>query len=118
MIKLTEVRAKFFPLELDHHKFGIAIQPLLYLNEPPQDNEGFVDYSRVAWPSSQCVKDNMVILLQSSAMPNIHLNSVKWKEAVEKGDFPRRESAFCWPNPRREDVDTEPEDAFEDTSGK
>jgi hypothetical protein len=122
IVRVTEVRAKMFPMEESHHKFGVGVQPLLWVEDAPLDEQGEIDFSKVVWPSSQEVKDAGAKLLQSATMPNVHLNSLKWRETLEKhsgtGTFPRRPSTFSWPTPRREDVDTEPEDNFEDVSGE
>ena len=117
MVKVTEVRAKFYPLAEQHHKFGLAVQPLVFLSDPPVDSEDYVDFSAVQWPASQSVKDAQAALLQASVMPNVHLNVGKWREAVTKKDFPRRDSAFSWPGPRREDEESETDSSSEDSSG-
>ena len=117
MVKVTEVRAKLFPLAEQHHKFGLAVQPLIFLSDPPVDDEEYVDFSAVQWPASQRVKDAQAALLQASVMPNVHLNVAKWREAVTKKDFPRRESAFAWPSPRREDEESENDSGSGDSSG-
>ena len=117
MIKVTEVRAKLYPLAEQHHKFGLAVQPLVFLSDPPVDDEDYVDFSAVTWPASQAVKDAQAALLQSSVMPNVHLNVSKWREAVAKKDFPRRDSAFSWPGPRRENEESEADSSSENSSG-
>ena len=116
MVKVTEVRAKFYPLAEQHHKFGLAVQPLVFLSDPPVDNEDYVDFAAVQWPASQRVKDAQAALLQASIMPNVHLNVAKWREAVSK-DFLRRDSAFSWPGPRREDEDSSSDSSSENSSG-
>ena len=45
------------------------------------------------------------------------MNVEKWMENMSKGCFERRETSVKWPQPRREDQDTE-ESAFEDTDGE
>ena len=117
MVKVTEVRAKLFPLAEQHQKFGLAVQPLFFLSDPPLDDEDYMDFSAVQWPTSQSVKDAQAALLQASVMPNVHLNVAKWREAVTKKDFPRRESAFAWPSPRREDEESENDSGSGDSSG-
>ena len=117
MVKVTEVRAKFFPLAEQHQKFGLAVQPLVYLSDPPVDGEEYVDFPAVQWPASQAVKDAQATLLQASIMPNVHLNVAKWREAMTKNDFPRRDSAFAWPGPRREDDESENDSSTDDSTG-
>ena len=55
MVKVTEVRAKLFPLAEQHHEFGLAVQPLIFLSDPPVDDEEYVDFSAVQWPASQSI---------------------------------------------------------------
>ena len=117
-IKVTEVRGRLWPLEEAHHKFGVGVQPILFIENAELDVEGGVDFTRVVWPTSQAIKDVAARLLQSATMPNVHLNAVKWKESLAKGNFVRRNSSLTWPAPRREDADTEPEEDYEDTSGE
>ena len=50
-------------------------------------------------------------------MPNVHLNVAKWREALTKKDFPRRDSAFAWPGQRREDDESENDSSTEDSTG-
>ena len=116
-IKVIECRAKLFPIELPHHKFGIGVQPLIRLEDAEMDYDGNIAVEDVTWPSSQDVKNKLVALLQNSSMPNYHLHYTKWKESLEKGQFERRESPLRWPTARQEDVDTG-ESGLEDTDGK
>ena len=39
-IKVTECKAKLWPLEEPHHKFGTGVQPLLHLDDAQLDDEG------------------------------------------------------------------------------
>ena len=50
-------------------------------------------------------------------MPNVHLNVSKWRESVAKKDFPRRDSTFSWPGPRRENEESEADSSSENSSG-
>ena len=50
-------------------------------------------------------------------MPNVHLNMAKWREAVAKKDFPRRDSTFAWPSPRKEDQESKNDSGSENSSG-
>ena len=50
MVKVTEVRAKFFPLAEQHQKFGLAVQPLIYLSDLLVDGEEYVGFTAVQWP--------------------------------------------------------------------
>ena len=116
-IKVGEQRARMVPIEEPHHKFGLAVQPLIYLDDLELDEGAEPLLDRVTWPLSQHVKDAQAKLLQSATMPNIHLSAVRWKAVVVKGDFERRASQLKWPTPRREEEDTE-ESNLEDTSGE
>ena len=117
-IKVSGMRGKLFPVEEAHHKFGVGIQPLMYADKAGVTEYDDTDFSGVVWPTSQAVKDEAARLLQTSTMPNVHMDSVKWREAVTKGNYVRRSSPSLWPAPRREEEDTEPEDNFVDTSGE
>ena len=116
-IKVSECRGKLYPMEEEHHKFGIAVQPLMIIDDVDTDENGYIDLGNVIWPKSQDVKEDMTKLFQSATMPNYHLTFAKWKESVAKGNYERRDSALKWPSPRREDEDTE-ESGLEDTDGK
>ena len=116
-IKVVEARAKLFPMELPHHKFGVAVQPLFLIEDARVADDGDLDLENVTWPNSQTVKDAQSTLLGSATMPNFHLTFDKWKSSVAKGNFDRRESALKWPVPRREEEDTE-ESGLEDSDGE
>ena len=116
-IRVGEQRARLVPSEEPHHKFGLAVQPLIYLEDLELDEMGEAMLDDVSWPLSQHVKDAQAKLLQSATMPNIHLSVIQWKATIVKGDFQRRASQLKWPDPRREEEDTE-ESNLEDTSGE
>ena len=107
MIKVMEVRGKFYPMEKPHHKFGTAIQPLLLLEDSSLNDQGDLIIDEIVWPDSQKVKDTQATLLQSATMPNYHLAFDKWVDSVTKGITEKRPSPLKWPTPRREDEDTE-----------
>ena len=50
-------------------------------------------------------------------MPNVHLNVAKWREALTKKDFPRRDSTFAWPGLRKEDDESENDSSTEESTG-
>lgn len=108
-IRIGEIKAKLFPLEEPHHQFGVSVQPLMLVEDVQVDEEGVPDYSEVAWPESQVVKDRQALLLQSAIMANVHMTGTIWKEKVAKKDYPRRVANLAWPDPRREDEESESE---------
>ena len=114
-IRIGEIKARLFPLEEPHHQFGCGVQPMILVEDVNLDAEGELDYSDAIWPVSQAVKDRQAQLLQSAIMANVHLTGTIWKEKVDKRDFPRRVSSLAWPDPRREDEESEAE--LSDCSG-
>jgi hypothetical protein len=116
-VKVLESRSVLWPQEEPHHMFGLGVQPLLLLQDGVMDQEGYMDTEGVIWPTSQQVKDAQGALLQSSTMPNYHMTVERWREAVDKGDYERRESTLKWPSPRQEDGESE-DSNLEDTDGE
>ena len=56
--------------------------------------------------------------LAESFMPNWHNKAERWREAVQKGKFPRMAPATVWPAPMEEDVlETEQEDRSPESVG-
>ena len=103
LILLSEVRAKLFPQELAHHKWGMAIQPLLRMEGLQADEHGILDTSDVVWPTSMEVKKAAVSLLRSGFKTNYCKNAVIWNVRLGERPFPIRDSTIRWPEVLEED---------------
>ena len=90
LILLSQVRAKLFPQELEHHKWGLAIQPLLRMTGLQADNHGILDTSDVTWPTSMNIKLAAVSLLRSGFKTNYSKNAANWNVSLGELPFPTR----------------------------
>ena len=119
VIKIYDARARLYPVEVAHQKFGLGFQPILILTGGQSYEDGSLDLDNVTYPPSMDVKKAAVMLLQNSTMPNSKSTARTWQESIDKEDYTLRESTLKWPGVRDEDEeDTEDSSVEEETDGK